>query len=160
MMDCLDVLAPLKPEILILGSFPGEESLKQQMYYAHKSNRFFKVLFKIFDAEYSLDNNLRKKLIENNNIALFDVIKSCDRVSSADSKIKNIVLNDIDGILIKYPSIKKIILNGKKAGKVYYDNFPHIKVKAVVLPSTSPANAAFSFEKLYDIYKTEILKIN
>lgn len=157
MIESLPVLSADKPKILILGSMPGIESLRQQMYYSHKYNRFFKIMFAYFEKEYSLDIYERKKLITENNIALFDVIKYCEREnSSLDSKIKNAEINDIESELKKRPEIQKIILNGKKAGEIYFKYFSDLKINAVILPSTSSANASYSFEKLFDIYKYEL----
>ena len=92
-------------------------------------------------------------MLQKHNIALWDVISSCEIEGSADSTIKNVVPNDIRPILEK-SSIKKIYVNGKKAELLYKKHTEKITgIRAVVLPSTSPANAAWNEEKLYNAWK-------
>jgi len=140
-------------EILILGSFPSVKSRELGFYYAHPQNRFWSVLAKIFNEK--IENNIesKKKFLQKHKIALFDVISSCEITGSSDSSIKNIVPNDINEIL-KNSKITKIFVNGKMAFNLYNK---HIKDKigqeAIYLPSTSPANATFSLEKLEQYYK-------
>lgn len=139
-----------QPKVLILGSMPGAESLKQQAYYAYKYNRFWKILYRFFGGEYSEKTEDRKGFAESVGVALFDVFKFCEREnSSLDSKIKNEEPNDIDSFLAAHPSVKGIILNGKKAAEGFFKFFPHIEIESCVLPSTSPANASKSFDELY-----------
>ena len=99
----------------------------------------------------------KQKLILDNNLAIYDVIKSCDIEASSDSSIKNVEINDINSI-IKNSKIEKVIFNGKKSYEIYNkyakDKFDNI----CVLPSTSPANAKFTFDKLYKIWKDELIK--
>ncbi|MGP1489410.1 MAG: DNA-deoxyinosine glycosylase, partial [Peptoanaerobacter stomatis] len=102
-------------KILILGSLPGEESLKQVQYYAHPRNAFWKIMFTIFNEVYNEDYSIRCKLLLKNHIALWDMVHSGYREGSLDSDIKNEVPNDIDGLLKEYQAISKILLNGKKA---------------------------------------------
>ena len=140
-------------EILILGSFPSVKSRELGFYYAHPQNRFWSVLAKIFNEK--IENNIesKKKFLQKHKIALFDVISSCEITGSSDSSIKNIVPNDINEIL-KNSNITKIFVNGKMAFNLYNK---HIKDKigqeSIYLPSTSPANATFSLEKLEQYYK-------
>ena len=129
---------------------PGAESLKQQAYYAYKYNRFWQIIYRFFNGEYSEKNDDRKRFAIENGIALFDVFRFCEREnSSLDSKIKKEEPNDIDGFLSSYPSVRGIILNGKKAAEGFFKFFSHIEIQSYVLPSTSPANAAKSFDTLY-----------
>ncbi len=145
------------PKVLILGSMPGAESLKQQMYYAHKSNRFFKILFQFFGCEYSSDSEVRRQLIINNGIALCDVFKYCEREnSSLDSRISAEIPGDIGGLLKTYPTIESVLLNGRKAEEGFNKWFSYLTIKSYALPSTSPANASFSFEKLYGIWSKKL----
>ena len=139
-------------KILILGSMPGVKSLKEQQYYAHPQNRFWKVMGSIFNVpnlhEYSYE--LKLKTLLKNNIALWDTIKSCKREGSLDSDIQNEIPNDIKGLLKKYPNIKTICLNGNKSYSAFKKYFPELfeKYSCHKMPSTSPANARYSLDIL------------
>ena len=142
-------------EILILGSFPSVKSREAMFYYAHPQNRFFKVLSKLFDEEYSLDITKRKDMLRKHKIALYDVIEECDIEGSADNTISNIKPIDIKTILEKYPNIKLIATTGSKAASLF-DKYLLDKVgnrKVVHLPSTSPANAKMKLDELVNKYK-------
>ena len=138
--------------ILILGSMPGVKSLEQQQYYAHQQNRFWKVMAKICNTPDLPDKDYNKKLeiLLTHNVALWDTIKSCKRDGSLDSDIQNEFPNDIRSLLIKYPNIKIICLNGNKSFSAFKKFFPDLleKYKSSKMPSTSPANAKYSLEKL------------
>lgn len=142
--------------ILILGSMPSVKSLEQNFYYMNKQNRFWKIIGILVGSTL---NNIEdyKNALNCLHIALFDVIKSCERQGSADSKIKNIEINNISALLNDYPYITKIINNGKMSYNLYNKYIKDIKVPNVYLPSTSPANARFSLETLAELYKHEIL---
>ncbi len=145
----------LSPRVLILGSMPGAESLRKQAYYAYKHNRFWRIMYTYFGGEYSDDAAAHRKLVQNNGVALFDVFDYCEREnSSLDSKIKNEKPSDIDALLAAAPTINGVILNGKKAAEGWNRFFSHIKLPSFALPSTSPANAAKSFEILYKEWKS------
>lgn len=105
----------LEPRILILGSLPGDLSLEINQYYGHPRNRFWKMMFEIFETEFSEDYGMRKQLILQNKFALRDVAHSADRKGSMDAEMKNVLPNQIDELLNEHPTIKKIIFNGKKA---------------------------------------------
>ena len=143
-------------EILILGSFPSVKSRENMFYYAHPQNRFFKVLFTLFNEEYSTDVSKRKNLLKRHKIALYDVIEECDIEGSADNTITNIKPIDIKAILKKYPNIKVIATTGSKAASLF-DKYLLDKIgnrKVLHLPSTSPANAKMKLEELVEKYKT------
>ncbi len=142
-------------EILILGSFPSVKSRENMFYYAHPQNRFFKVLFTLFNEEYLTDISKRKELLKKHKIALYDVIEECDIEGSADNTITNIKPIDIKGILEKYPNIKLIATTGSKAASLF-DKYLLDKVgnrKVIYLPSTSPANAKMKLEELVEKYQ-------
>ena len=142
-------------EILILGSFPSVKSREKMFYYAHPQNRFFKVLFTLFNEEYSTDISKRKELLKKHKIALYDVIEECDIEGSADNTITNIKPIDIEGILNQYPNIKLIATTGSKAASLF-DKYLLDKVgtrKVIHLPSTSPANAKMKLDVLVEKYK-------
>ncbi len=148
------VFHPIKPlydsnsEILILGSFPSEKSREQMFFYGHPQNRFWRVISTLF--EQPIPNTIEEKanLLLSNGIAVWDVIASCEIVGSSDSSIKNVVANDI-GKILSAADIKQIFVNGKTAEK-YYNLYikDSINRNAICLPSTSPANAVWSLDKL------------
>lgn len=141
-------------ETLILGSFPSVKSREAAFFYGHPQNRFWSVIAAVFGEEKPLTVEEKKKLVLDNKLALWDVIASCEIEGSADSTIKNVTANDLS-IIINNSKVKKIFVNGKTAEKYYIKyTFPKTGIKAVCLPSTSPANAAWSFEKLVEAWKT------
>jgi hypoxanthine-DNA glycosylase len=136
---------------LFLGSFPSVKSREYNFYYMHPQNRFYPLLKEVFNDDFTtLDLVKKKKLLLKHKIALFDVIKSCEIVGSSDSSIKNITPNDIEYI-VKNSNIKKIILNGKLAYNLFIKYFPSLTNISYYLPSTSPANAKCSLDKLKEI---------
>lgn len=141
-------------EILILGSFPSVKSREQGFYYGHPQNRFWKVMASICNQEVPKTIEEKKEMLLANHIAIWDVIDSCDIIGSSDSSIKNVVPADIVGLLEK-TNIKQIFANGKTAGKLY-EKFSKetTGLEITVLPSTSPANAMFSLERLITEWKT------
>lgn len=143
-------------KILILGSFPSVKSREQMFFYGHPQNRFWKVLSSVFGTETPDTIEEKRKFLLSNNIALWDVIASCEISGSSDSSIKNVVANDLSEIL-ENADIKKIFVNGKTAEK-YFNKYTKklINREAVCLPSTSPANAAWSVERLVKAWKEQI----
>lgn len=140
-------------EILILGSFPSQKSREAQFFYGHPQNRFWSVLSEVLGEKLPQSIDEKREMLLKNKIALWDVIKSCEIVGSSDSSIKSAVPNDISGILRK-SNIKRIFVNGKTAEK-YYNRYilDSTQIPAKLLPSTSPANAAYSLERLVDEWK-------
>ncbi len=143
-----------KSKVLILGSMPSLKSREIGFYYFHPKNRFWCTLERVYGEKIGTSIEERKEFVLNHNIALFDVVKSCDINSSSDSSIKNIVPNDISKIL-KESQIQVIFTTGKKAYNLYYKYiFSKTKIDAIYLPSTSPANCPKGIdEKLYEEYK-------
>lgn len=136
---------------LFLGSFPSVKSREYNFYYMHPQNRFYLLLKEVFNDDFTTsDINKKRELLLKHNIALFDVIKSCEIVESSDSSIKNVIPNDIEYI-VKNSNIRKIILNGKLAYNLFTKHFPSLKDMSYYLPSTSPANAKCSLEKLKEV---------
>ncbi len=148
------IIHPIQPvynkdsKVLILGSFPSVKSREEGFFYGHPQNRFWKVTASIFDEEIPRTPQEKKAFLIRNHIALWDVIGSCDIDGSSDSSIRNVKVNDISMILTT-ADIKAIYLNGKKAYHLYQQYLePVIQREGVCLPSTSPANAVWSLEKL------------
>lgn len=145
---------PLEPvfdgnsKILILGTFPSVKSRETMFYYGNPQNRFYCVLAALLGEEPPEDIPQKKKFLLRNGIAVYDVLRSCVIRGSADTSIKNPVPNDFSEIF-RVANIRQVFTNGKKAGELYNRYcFKEIGWEAVCLPSTSPANAAASFEKL------------
>ena len=142
--------------VLILGSFPSVKSREMKFFYGHPQNRFWKVIAGIFDYKIPESIEEKKKLILDNHLALWDVIAECEIIGSSDASIKNARANDLSEILDNAP-IRKIIVNGKTAERLYIKYIePMTGIKAVALPSTSPANAAWGLDRLIDIWGSEI----
>lgn len=140
-------------KILILGTFPSVKSRENYFYYGHPQNRFWKVISAITESELPTTIEEKKKLLIDNNIAVWDVIASCDIVGSSDSSITNVVPNDITGIL-ENSNITKIYVNGGKAYQLYNRYIlKKIGIEAIKLPSTSPANARSRLENLIEAWQ-------
>ncbi len=147
-------------KILILGSFPSVKSREEKFFYGHVQNRFWKVTAAVFGCNVPVTTKEKKQFLYSNGIALWDVIASCEIEGSSDSSIKNAVANDLSPIF-ETANIKQVFVNGKTAEK-YYNLYTKEKVgmAAICLPSTSPANAVWTMEKLveaWSIIKTAIL---
>ena len=153
-------IAPIFDEnskILILGSFPSVRSREQNFFYGHPQNRFWKVLSILYNRPLPKTVEEKRNLLLQNGIALWDVIASCKIKGSSDSSIKDVVPNDLSRILAT-ADIRAIYTNGKTAQK-YYDIYlkKELGTDALCLPSTSPANAAYSFERLCEEWNTILL---
>lgn len=144
-------------QILILGSLPSVKSREQQFFYGHKQNRFWKVLSSILDEPLPETIPQKKQMLLKHHIAVWDVIKSCDIKGSSDSSIRNIEPNDLQNIL-KHSDIHAVFTNGKTAGNLYrkYQE-KQTGIIATDLPSTSPANAAYSLDRLKKIWGEALL---
>lgn len=148
----LDAIVGENPRILILGSFPGEESLQKQEYYAKAGNRFWKIMYSLFSTEESAKYSDRTQLLTSHGIAIWDVLKMAEREGSLDSSIQEGIANDIANFLNDYPTIKVIAFNGKKAAELFseYDE-AILNMKGVIfmtLLSSSGRNRKYSFEEI------------
>ncbi len=139
--------------ILILGSFPSVKSREMAYFYGHPQNRFWRVLAALFEDPVPETVEERHSFLLRHHIAVWDVIASCTITGSSDSSIRNVLPNDLKPILDGAP-IRQIFVNGKKAAQLYERYIlPGIGRKAVCLPSTSPANAAWNIEKLIEAWR-------
>ncbi|EJL68747.1 DNA-deoxyinosine glycosylase [Chryseobacterium populi] len=139
--------------ILILGSIPGVKSLEKQQYYAHPQNKFWPIIFELFNEEFTEEYAERINMLKKYHIAVWDVIDSCERKGSLDSEIKNEEASQIAELLEEYPNIKVIFCNGGKS----YKNLQKIlgkndQLPVFLLPSTSPLHT-ISFEKKLEEWK-------
>ena len=139
--------------VLILGSFPSVKSREEEFFYAHPQNRFWKVIAAVFGEKVPRDIEEKKALILSHNLAVYDVIYSCEITGSSDSSVKNVVPSDLKPIIAD-SKITKIFVNGRTAEK-YYKKYQlkSTGIECVVLPSTSPANAAYSLEHLISTWQ-------
>lgn len=143
--------------ILILGSLPSVASREQNFYYGHPRNRFWKILAAMFDETIPDSIEEKKQFLLRHRIALWDVIESCLISGSSDASIKEAVPNNLQEILNK-ASIAAVFCNGQTAAQLYHRyQEKQTGLKGEVLPSSSPANAACSLEKLTEIWKEKII---
>lgn len=167
-MDIQHYVHPIQPlfdvnsAVLVLGSFPSQKSRESNFFYGHPQNRFWRVMSSILSERLPENVDDKKNMLLKHNIAVWDVIASCDIKGSSDSSITNVVPNDIENILL-HTNIKDIFVNGKTAYKLYRKyTEPKIHINAVCLPSTSPANAAWSEKRLIEKWRaiSECLESN
>jgi hypoxanthine-DNA glycosylase len=158
MIHSIDPVFDQHSRILILGSFPSVKSRVSGFYYGNPQNRFWAVLSSVLGCEIPHENESKKKILLDHRIALWDVIKSCDLIGSNDASIENVIPNDIQSI-IKASLITTIYANGNKAYE-YYNKYiyPKTKIPIILLPSTSPANAQMTYEKLLKIWAPYLLQ--
>lgn len=139
-------------KILILGSFPSVKSRENNFYYGHPQNRYWKVLANILEVEVPDTPEEKTEMLLKNNIAIWDVIHSCSIIGSSDTSIKDVVVNDFSEILAN-SQVKTIYVNGGKAYELYHKYAEkNTGIKAIKLPSTSPANAAWNLERLCGVW--------
>ena len=137
-------------EILILGSFPSVASREGMFFYHHPQNRFWKVLAGVLEEPCPQSIEEKTGLLLRRHIALWDVIASCEITGSSDSSVRNVVPNDLSGILRTAP-IRAIFCNGALAHRMYEKHTRTAAgMPACKLPSTSPANASWSLERLLE----------
>jgi len=134
-------IADLHSKVLILGTMPGKESLRRHAYYAHPQNAFWKILFTLFTHPFSTNVEVRKEVLLQNGIALWDVLQTCTRPSSLDADIRKEEPNDLPQFLSHHQNISEIFFNGKGAAGYFRKYFPEILLPYQILPSTSPAHA-------------------
>lgn len=144
--------------ILILGSLPSVKSREQLFYYGHPQNRFWKVIAGLTGQPVPLTISEKKELLLAQGIAVSDVIAECDIIGSSDSSIRNVVPMDLREIL-ENARIRRIYANGNTAKKLF-ERFQKKSCQRDIigLPSTSPANAAYSLERLIEVWKCIIYK--
>jgi hypoxanthine-DNA glycosylase len=139
-----------RSRVLILGSMPGEVSLKAGQYYAHPRNSFWRIMGELFGAGPSLPYEERVEKLESASVALWDVLQACSRPGSLDASIREEVANDFQTFFAKHPNISHVYFNGSKAQAVFRRHvLPALTEDCHIytrLPSTSPAHAAMRLE--------------
>lgn len=139
--------ADKRSRVLILGSMPSAESLRQQQYYAHPRNLFWDFMGELFGAGRELPYEERLSVLRESRIALWDVAHSCIRPGSLDADINAVEANDFEALFNVAPEIHAVFFNGQKAAALFrrlVDPLPERNLTLVTLPSTSPANASIS----------------
>lgn len=139
--------------VLVLGSFPSVKSRESGFFYGHAQNRFWRVTAAVFGCPVPVTIPEKRAFLLQNHVALWDVIASCDIDGSSDASIKNVRPNDLAPLLAA-SKITHIFTNGATADALYTRwQFPATGISAVRLPSTSPANAAWSLDRLIDAWR-------
>lgn len=156
-MNCKRVLHKLKPlydkhsRVLILGTMPSPKSREAGFYYMHPQNRFWKMLSAVLEEPFPLSVGERRQLCLKHNIALWDVLASCDIKGASDGSITNAVPNDLR-MIFKECAIRAVFTTGKKAHALYERFFPDL-MKDICIPSTSPANRTITEEQMLEEYR-------
>ena len=159
MKDYTHIVHPFGPlfdetsTVLILGSLPSVKSREQNFFYGHPQNRFWPLLAALFGEAAPQSVEEKKALALRNHVALWDTIYSCDIVGSSDSSIRGVVPTDLRPILAG-SGVKRIFCNGRTSG-LYYAKYQEktLNIRATVLPSTSPANAAWTMDRLMEAWR-------
>lgn len=148
-------ILPKNPRILILGSMPSVSSLEKSEYYGFSHNRFWTIMAKFSNRNFANYDD-KMKMLNDYNIALWDVIYSCERVGSLDSNIKNVTCNPIDVLVREHSSIQYIVCNGKKSYDLLIRYFPKLCPMVISLGSTSNANRSVCEEVLFEQWLTTL----
>ncbi|MGI5850037.1 MAG: DNA-deoxyinosine glycosylase [Christensenellales bacterium] len=148
-------------KVLILGSIPGKESLRKGQYYGHDRNGFWRVIYGLFSEVYEPDYALRTQFLLQKGIALWDVIKCCEREGSLDSNIRNPIINDFGSFFRGHIGIKHVFFNGRMAYHLFkkHVGFAFEGILFTYLKSTSPAHAV-AFETRLKEWRTVRAALN
>lgn len=136
-----------RSRVLVLGSFPSEASRAEGFFYGHPRNRFWRVMAAVFGEDVPTTTEEKRAFLLRSRVALWDVAASCEVVGSSDASIRRAVPADLARIFSRSP-VTRVFLNGQKAAALYKAFFAAQEIPAHCLPSTSPANAAWSFDRL------------
>lgn len=146
-------------KVLILGTMPGESSVRMQQYYGHSGNQFWKIIFSLFQESFTTDYEIRKQVLLKNGIALWDVLSHCEGKGSSDAAIKNEIPNDFTSFYKSYPNIRHVFLTSKKAEEFYYKYIGKTpQISYYSLPSPSRANTWKTFDEKVEEWNA-ILKV-
>jgi len=147
MLTGLPPILDAQARVLILGSFPSPASLAAGQYYAHKQNQFWRILSAVLDQPLvEMAYAAKQAAVKAAGIAIWDVYASCERPGSLDSAIRNAVPNDFAALKKSAVAVRQVCFNGQAAGK-FAPQLQALGYQTIVLPSTSPANASWNFER-------------
>ena len=159
MADTAKIVHPIPPlfneasKTLILGSFPSVKSREAMFFYGHPQNRFWRLMALLFEAEVPETVEEKTHLVLTHRLALWDTIHSCTITGSSDSSIRDVVPNDLS-VILNNSRVDRVFCNGAASYKLYQKYiYPQTKLHAAQLPSTSPANAAWSMERLQEAWQ-------
>lgn len=161
-----DPIANINARVLILGSMPGTASLRAGEYYAHPRNQFWRLLQVLVGLDPASSYELKIQALQSANIALWDVLHSCNREGSMDASIDKTTqaVNDFKIFFAQHPSITNVFFNGSVAEQIYkrkvLPDLKLMKIEYMRLPSSSPANASFSFEQKLEAWKSVLPCLN
>lgn len=142
--------------MLVLGSFPSEASLAARHYYAHRQNQFWRILGAVIGQPLTeLDYAAKQAAVQAAGIAIWDVYAACERAGSLDSAIRNAQPNDFAGLRKSAVALRRICFNGQAAGR-FAPQFTALGYEALILPSTSPAHASWSFERKLSAWRAAL----
>ncbi|MCM1267630.1 MAG: DNA-deoxyinosine glycosylase [Bacteroidales bacterium] len=142
-----------RSEVLILGSFPSVKSREQQFFYGHKQNRFWRVMAQVLACDVPETIAEKRKMLLSHRVAVWDVIASCEITGSSDASIRDVTPNDLS-VILNAAKIRSIYTNGSKAYQLYQKYLlEKTGREAYLLPSTSPANAGYSLERLVEAWR-------
>jgi len=154
-LTCLPAVINIDSRVLVLGTMPGAQSLQKRQYYGNPGNRFWRVLYGLWDLPPEADYTARIEFVKSKGIALWDVVKQCTRAGSSDSNIKDITVNDFGALLEKYPGVRCLAFSSQKASQLFQKYaLPRLggeeasALDFIVLPSPSGHNARVSFPQL------------
>ena len=140
-------------DTLILGSFPSVKSREAMFFYGHPQNRFWRVLAALYGESIPQTVNEKKALILSHRLALWDSIASCEISGSSDASIRSAEPTDLS-VILEHSRVRRIFCNGAQSYRIYSKyQLPRTGIEAIKLPSTSPANAACSLEKLIEAWR-------
>jgi hypoxanthine-DNA glycosylase len=155
MKESFPPIADENAQVLILGTMPGDESLRRQEYYTHPRNRFWKLIAATFNETLPSSYEDRKTLLHKHHLALWDVAETAEREGGLDSKIVNERPHDLDGFLDDHKKIELVCFNGQKTSVLFDKYFIRRKtIRYMTLPSTSPANAAIGWTALLVLWSS------
>ena len=138
---------------LILGSFPSVKSREAMSFYGHPQNRFWRLIALLCHEDTPQTVEEKSSLILRHHLALWDSIQSCTITGSSDSSVRDVVPNDLR-VIFDNSKTERVFCNGALSHKMYMKYiYPQTGVAAVKLPSTSPANAAYSLERLAESWQ-------
>ena len=157
LMRGLPAIIDAQARILILGSFPSAASLAAGQYYAHRQNQFWRILGTLLNLPLQeLDYAARRDAAKSAGLAIWDIYDSCRRDGSLDSAIRDAQPNDFGQLKMLAPRLSRVCFNGQTAGR-FAPELASLGYNTVVLPSTSPANASWSFERKLAAWRAGLL---
>ncbi len=152
----LPPIIDVQARLLILGSFPSAASLAAGQYYAHRQNQFWRLLSIILEAPLlAMDYPAKQEAVKAAGLAIWDIYSHCERNGSLDSAIRNVQINDFAMLAAKAPQLQQVCFNGQMAGK-HRGLFEAMGYHTLILPSTSPANASWSFNRKLNAWQTAL----